>query len=86
MYRVWPLWIGSTIPAAVWLHPRLKVITIQDLITVFFFHWVVIILTLILRNLHRLHKKADSLEQCWAQECKRRDPGRPNERRNRRKK
>ena len=80
MYRVWPVWIGSTIPAAVWLHPRLSAITIHDLLTVFFFHWVVITLTLMLRDLHRLQQGTESLEQCWAQEIERRE----NERRDRR--
>ena len=91
MYRVWPVWIGSTIPAAVWLHPRLNTVTVQDLLTVFFFHWVVITLTLILRDLHRLQQGTESLEQRWAQEIKkreskRRDRRRPSERRSQKKK
>ena len=32
MYPVWPVWMGSSIPVAVWLYPRLSVITLQDLL------------------------------------------------------
>ena len=66
MYQVWPVWIASTVPAAVWLHPRLRALTLQVLLTVFFFHWVVITLTLILRNVSRLQQEEESLGQRWA--------------------
>ena len=58
----------------------------QDLLTIFFFHWVVITLTLILRDLNRLHQEAESLGQRWAQEVGNRDRRRPSGRRNRRRK
>ena len=35
MYQVWPVWVASTVPAAVWLQPRLRVLTLQDLLTLF---------------------------------------------------
>ena len=73
MYQVWPVWVASTVPAVVWLHPRLRVLTLQDLLTVFCFHWVVITLTLILRDLSRLQQEAESLGQRWAQEVKKRE-------------
>ena len=58
----------------------------QDLLTIFFFHWVVITLTLILRDLNRLHQEAESLGQRWAQEVENRDRRRPSGRRNRKRK
>ena len=63
MYQVWPVWLASTVPAAVWLQPRLRILTLQDLLTLFCYHWVVICLTLILRNLSRLQQEAESLGQ-----------------------
>ena len=58
----------------------------QDLLTIFFFHWVVITLTLMLRDLSRLQQEAESLGQRWAQEVGKRDRRRPSRRRNRRRK
>ena len=58
----------------------------QDLLTIFFFHWVVITLTLILRDLNRLQQEAKSLGQHWAHEVRKGDRRRPSGRRNRRKK
>ena len=73
MYQVWPMWLASTVPAAVWLQPRLRVLTLQDLLTLFCYHWVVICLTLILRDLSRLQQEAKSLGQRWAQEVEKRE-------------
>ena len=73
MYQVWPVWLASTVPAAVWLQPRLPVLTLQDVLTLFFYHWVVICLTLILRDLSRLQQEAKSLGQRWAQEVEKRE-------------
>ena len=84
MYQVRPVWIASTVPAAVWLHPRLRALILQDLLTVFFFHWVVITLTLILRNLSGLQQEAESLGQCWAQEVEKRERKKQGRKRNRR--
>ena len=86
MYQVRPVWIASTVPAAVWLHPRLRAVILQDLLTVFFFHWVVITLTLILRNLSRLQQEAESLGQRWAQKVKKRERKKQSRKRDRRRK
>ena len=73
MYQVWPVWLASTVPAAVWLQPRLKILTLQDLLALFCYHWVVICLTLILRNLSRLQQEAESLGQRLDKEVKKRE-------------
>ena len=49
-------------------------------------HWVVITLTLILRNLSRLQQKAESLGQRWAQEVKKRERKKQRRKRDRRRK
>ena len=84
MYQVWSVWIASTVPAAVWLHPRLRALTPQVFLTVFFFHWVVITLTLILRNVSRLQQEEESLGQRWAQEVEKRERKKQGRKRNRR--
>ena len=86
MYQVWPVWIASTIPAAVWLHPRVKILTLQDLLTLFCYHWVVICLTLILRNLSRLQQEAESLGQRLDKEVKKREEKEQSRKRYRRRK
>ena len=74
MYQVvWPVWIASTIPAAVWLHPKVPTLTLQDLLTVLFYHWVVICITLILRNLGRLQEEAESVGSRLNEEVKKRE-------------
>ena len=67
MYPVWPVWVASTVPAAVWLQPRLPGLTLQDVLTLFFYQWVVICLTLILRDLSTLQQEAKGLGQRLAQ-------------------
>ena len=84
MYQVWPVLVASTVPAAVWLQPRLRVLTLQDLLTLFCYHWVVICLTLILRNLSRLQQEAESLGQRWAQEVEKRDKSKGSKKRRQR--
>ena len=84
MYQVWPVWVASTVPAAVWLQPRLRVLTLQDLLTLFCYHWVVICLTLILRDLSRLQQEAESLGQLWAQEVEKREESKRSRKRDQR--
>ena len=86
MYQVWPVWLASTVPAAVWLQPRLRILTLQDLLTLFCYHWVVICLTLILRNLSRLQQEAESLGQRWDKEVKNREEKEQSRKRDRRRK
>ena len=86
MYQVWPVWVASTVPAAVWLQPRLRILTLQDLLTLFCYHWVVICLTLILRNLSRLQQEAESLGQRWDKEVKNREEKEQSRKRDRRRK
>ena len=81
MYQVWPVWVASTVPAAVWLQPRLRVLTLQDMLTLFCYHWVVICLTLILRNLSRLQQEAESLGQRLAQEVEKREKSKGSKKR-----
>ena len=78
---VWPVWLASTVPAAVWLQPRLPVLTLQDVLTLFFYQWGVICLSLILRDLTTLRQKAKSLELRLAQELKRREENKRNRKR-----
>ena len=73
MYPVWPVWVASTVPAAVWLQPRLPVLTLQDVLTLFFYQWVEISLTLILRDLSTLQQEAKGLGQRLAQEVEKRE-------------
>ena len=86
MYQVWPVWLASTVPAAVWLQPRLRILTLQDLLTLFCYHWVVICLTLILRDLSRLQQEAESLGQRWDKEVKNREEKEQSRNRDRRRK
>ena len=69
---VWPIWLASTIPAAIWLEPRLPVLTGQDLITVFLYHWGIIIFSLLLRDLTMAQQQVERLEQRLVQEKDRR--------------
>ena len=84
MYPVWPVWVASTVPAAVWLQPRLPVLTLQDVLTLFFYHWVVICLTLILRDLSTLRQEAKGLGQRLAQEVEKREENKRSRKRDRR--
>ena len=73
MYPVWPVWVASTVPAAVWLQPRLPVLTLQDVLTLFFYQWVVICLTLILRDLSTLQQEAKGLGQRLSKEVEKKE-------------
>ena len=84
MYPVWPVWLASTVPAAVWLQPRLPVLTLQDVLTLFFYQWVVICLTLILRDLSTLPQEAKGLGQPLAQEVEKREKNKRSRKRDRR--
>ena len=84
MYPVWPVWVASTVPAAVWLQPRLPVLTLQDVLTLFFYQWVVICLTLILRDLSTLQQEAKGLGQRLAQEVEKREENKRSRKRDRR--
>ena len=70
---LWPVWIASTIPAAVWLQPKGDTVTLQDLLTILFYHWVIICITLILRNQSRLEEEAESAESRLNEKIKRRE-------------
>ena len=84
MYPVWPPWVASTVPAAVWLQPRLPVLTLQDVLTLFFHHWVVICLTLILRDLSTLRQEGKDLGQRLTQEAEKREENKWSRKRGRR--
>ena len=86
MYPVWPVWVASTVPAAAWLQPRLPVLTLQDVLTLFFYHWVVICLTLILRDLSTLQQEAKGLGQRLAQEVEKREENKKSRKKDRRRK
>ena len=79
---VWPIWLASTVLAAVWLKPRLPVLTLQDLITLFLYHWGIICFSLLLRDLTTVQQQVERLEQRLVQEEKRREE---NNRRRRKK-
>ena len=70
---VWPIWLASTVLAAVWLKPRLPVLTLQDLITLFLYHWGIICFSLLLRDLTTVQQQVERLEQRLVQEEKRRE-------------
>ena len=84
MYPVWPVWLVSTVPGAIWLQPRLPVLTLQDVLTLFFYQWVVICLTLILRDLSTLRQEAKGLGQRLAQEVEKREENKRSRKRERR--
>ena len=81
MYPVWPVWLASTVPGAIWLQPRLPVLTLQDVLTLFFYQWVVICLTLILRDLSTLQQEAKGQGQRLAQEVEKREENKRNKKR-----
>ena len=86
MYPVWPVWLASTVPGAIWLQPRLPVLTLQDVLTLFFYQWVVICLTLILRDLSTLQQEAKGLGRHLAQEVEKREENKRSRKRDRRRK
>ena len=79
---VWPIWVLSLIPAAIWLEPKLPILTAQDLIAVFLYLWSVVIYSLLLRDLTEGQKKVVQLEEQLEKE-KRRRQGRTGDRRSR---
>ena len=79
---VWLIWVASTIPAAIWLEPRWPVLTAQDLIAVFLYHWGIIVYSLLLRDLTEGQKKVVQLEGQLGKE-KRKRKGRTGHRRSR---
>ena len=81
MYPVWPIWLASTIPAAAWLQPKLLVLKLQDVLTLFCYHWVVICLTLILRYLTALKQEARSLGLRLSQEVERKEENKRSKKR-----
>ena len=70
---VWPILLASTVPTAIWLKPRLPVLTLQDLITIFLYHWRIICFSLLLRDLTTLQQQVERLEQRLVQEEERRE-------------
>ena len=70
---IWPIWLASTIPAAIWLEPKLPVLTAQDLITVFLYHWGIICFYLLLRDLTTVQQQVERLELRLVQEEERRE-------------
>ena len=86
MYHLGPVWIASTIPAAVWLHPKVPTLNLQDVLTLFCYQWTVICLTLILRNLSILQEEAESFGRRLNEEVKKREEREGNKRRRRRRK
>ena len=70
---VWPIWLASTVLAAVWLKPRLPVLTLQDLITLMLYHWGIICFFLLLRDLTAVKQQVEWLEQRLVQEEERRE-------------
>ena len=77
---VWPIWLASIIPAAIWLEPRLPVLTAQDLITVFIYHWGICFFSLLLRDLTEAKRQVVQLEEELLKE-RRRKKGRAVHRR-----
>ena len=70
---VWPIWLASTIPAAIWLKPRLPNLTVVDLVVVFLYHWSVIVVSLLLRERTEAQKQVQQLEQQLAEEKKKKE-------------
>ena len=70
---VWPIWLASTIPAAIWLEPRLPQLTAQDLIAVFIYHWGICFFSLLLRDLTEAQQQVEQLEQRLVKEKERRE-------------
>ena len=60
---VWPICLASRVLAAVWLKPRLPVLTLQDLITLFLYHWGIICFSLLLRDLTTVQQQMERLER-----------------------
>ena len=67
---VWPIWLASTIPAAIWLEPRLPHLMVVDLVVVFLYHWSVIVFSLLLRERTEAQIQVQQLEQELAEKKK----------------
>ena len=69
---VWPICVASTIPAAIWLEPRLPALTAQDLIAVFLYHWGICFFSLLLRDLTEEQQQVEQLKESLVKEKERR--------------
>ena len=70
---VWPIWFASTIPAAIWLQPRLSNFTVGVLVVFFLYHWSVIVFSLLLRERTETQIQVEQLEQQLAEENKKKE-------------
>ena len=70
---VWQIWLASTIPAAIWLEPRLSHLTAVDLVAVFLYHWGICVFSLLLTNLTETQQQVQQLEQRLIKEKKRKE-------------
>ena len=61
----------SLIPAAIWLEPKLPILTAHDLISVLLYLWSVAIYSLLLRDLTEGQKRAVQIEEQLGQEKRR---------------
>ena len=71
--QVWPIWLASTIPASIWLEPRLPQLTAEDLIAVLIYHWGICVFSLLLRDLTEAQQQVQQLEQHLVKEKKRKE-------------
>ena len=60
---VWPIWLASTIPAAIWLESRLSHLTAVDLVAIFLYHWGICVFSLLLSDLTEAQQQVQQLEQ-----------------------
>ena len=67
---VWPIWLASTIPAAIWLEPTLPNLTVVDLVVVFLYHCSVIVFSPLLRERTEAQIQVQQWEQQLAEEKK----------------
>ena len=65
---VWPIWLASTIPVAIWLEPRLSHLTAVNLVAVFLYLLGICVLSLLLRDLTEKQRQVQQLEQRLAKE------------------
>ena len=70
---MWPIWLASTIPAAIWLEPRLPNLTVVDLVVILLYHWSVIVFSLLLRERTDAQMQVQQLEQQLAEEKKKKE-------------
>ena len=67
------IWLASTIPAAIWLEPRLPNLTVVDLVVVFLYHWSVFVFSLLLRERTEAQMQVQQLEQQLTEEKKKKE-------------